>query len=101
MPEDLAPFLGTNVFPEGNYFDLCDPGPFPEAEYGFAFAGSFVSGSAAADPKREEKMAPMNNNARRFYLVGRPGRPGSKGSTITCSSIVITGTAPRSTTTGP
>ncbi len=68
VPEEMAPFLGSNVFPEGNYFDLSIKARFLRAEYGFAFASSFVSGSAAADPEREEKIAPVRNNARRFYL---------------------------------
>ncbi len=69
VPDDMAPFLGSNVFPEGNYFDLSIKARFLKAEYGFAYASSFVSGSAAADPEREEKIAPVHNNARRFYLT--------------------------------
>ena len=69
VPEEMSPFLGSNVFPEGNYFDLNIKARFLNAEYGFAFASSFVSGSAAADPEREEKIAPVTNSTRRFYLA--------------------------------
>jgi beta-galactosidase GanA len=69
VPEDRSPFLGTNVFPEGNYFDLSNKARFLKAEYGFAFATSFTSGAAAADPEREEKVSPISDNARRFYYA--------------------------------
>jgi len=69
VPEDMAPFLSANVFPEGNYFDLSIKARFLKAEYCFAYASSFTSGSAAADPEREEKIAPVDNNSRRFYLA--------------------------------
>jgi beta-galactosidase len=69
IPEDRSPFLGSNVFPEGNYFDLSVKARFLKSEYGFAFATSFTSGSAAIEPDREEEIAPVKNNARRFYLA--------------------------------
>ncbi len=69
VPEDRQPFLGTNVFPHhGNYFDLTVKARYLLAEHGFAFASSFVSGAAATDPRREEAISPVRNNARRFYL---------------------------------
>jgi len=67
VPEDRSPFLGANVFPEGSYFDLVCKARFLKAEYGFAFATSFVAGAAAEDPEREEQIAPISNNQRRFY----------------------------------
>ncbi len=69
VPEEMAPFLGSNAFPEGNYFDLSIKAKFLKEEYGFAFASSFVSGRPAADPDREQKIAPVRNNDRRFYLT--------------------------------
>ncbi|HOP06240.1 MAG TPA: beta-galactosidase [candidate division Zixibacteria bacterium] len=70
VPDDRQPFLGANVFPDqGNYFDLSVRARFLKAEYGFAFATSFVSGAAAADAKREQLIAPVTNNSRRFYLA--------------------------------
>lgn len=69
VPEDMAPFLGSNVFPEGNYFDLSVKAKFLKAEYGFAYASSFTSGAAAIDPERENEIAPIKNNSRRFYLA--------------------------------
>lgn len=68
VPDDMAPFLGSNVFPEGNYFDLSVKARFLRAEYGFAFATSFSSGAAALEPDREREIAPIKNNTRRFYL---------------------------------
>ena len=69
VPTDRSPFLGSNVFPEGNYFDLVVKARFLRAEYGFAFASSFTSGAAALEPEREEEVAPITNNTRRFYLA--------------------------------
>ena len=69
IPEDRAPFLGTNVFPGGSYFDLTVKARFLRSEYGFAFATSFSSGSEAQDPEREELIAPIAAHQRRFYLA--------------------------------
>ncbi|MFH1374699.1 MAG: beta-galactosidase [bacterium] len=69
VPEDRFPFLGSNVFPDGSYFDLAVKGRFLQAEYGFAFASSFTSGKAAENPEREEQIAPVKNQTRRFYLT--------------------------------
>lgn len=69
VPEDRSPFLGSNVFPEGSYFDLVNKARFLKAEYGFAYATSFTSGKSAEDPKREERISPVENNHRRFYLT--------------------------------
>jgi hypothetical protein len=69
VPEDRSPFLGANVFPEGSYFDFSIKARFLKAEYSFAFASSFVSGSSAANPEREAQAAPIKNTIRRFYLA--------------------------------
>lgn len=69
VPEDRQPFLGSNVFPEGTYFDLNVKARFLKAEYGFSFATSFTSGAAAGNPDREDDIAPIHNNTRRFFLA--------------------------------
>lgn len=69
VPDDRAPFLGCNVFPEGTYFDLTNKARFMKSEYGFAYATSFSCGRAAEDPAREEAMAPLSNNNRRFFFA--------------------------------
>ena len=69
VPEDRAPFLGVNVFPEGNYFDLVNKARFLKAEYGFAFASSFTSGAASAQPNRDRELKPLTENIRRFYYA--------------------------------
>jgi len=69
VPEDRSPFLGSNVFPEGTYFDLVNKARFLKSEYGFAYAASFSSGLAATDPEREHEIAPVTNNQRRFYYA--------------------------------
>lgn len=69
VPEDRSPFLGANVFPEGNYFDLVNKARFLKAEYGFAFASSFTSGNASPTPKRESELSPVTDNIRRFYYT--------------------------------
>ena len=69
VPADRSPFLGANVFPDGNYFDLSVKAKFLKSEYGFAYASSFTSGASATEPTREEEIAPITNNIRRFYLA--------------------------------
>ena len=69
VPNDRSPFLGSNVFPEGNFFDLSVKARFLKSEYGFAYASSFTSGAAAEEPEREEQIAPIEDNTRRFYLA--------------------------------
>lgn len=69
VPDDRAPFLGANVFPGGSYFDLAVKARFLKSEYGFAFATSFSSGAAAEDPAREEMIAPIPANQRRYYMA--------------------------------
>lgn len=68
VPDDRSPFLGSNVFPEGSYFDLVNKARYLHAEYGFAYASSFTSGIATPDPERQARVAPLKNNARRFFL---------------------------------
>lgn len=69
VPDDRAPFLGSNVFPRGTYFDLSVKARFLKAEYGFAYGASFTSGAAAVDPEREEQIAPMSPNTTKFFLA--------------------------------
>ncbi|RKX24257.1 MAG: hypothetical protein DRP47_11670 [Candidatus Zixiibacteriota bacterium] len=69
VPKEMAPFLSVSTFPDSTYFDLAMKGRFLKAEYGFAFASSFASGAAASDPEREEELAPIGNNTRRFYFA--------------------------------
>jgi beta-galactosidase len=69
VPDDRSPFLGSNVFPEGTYFDLVNKARFLKSEFGFAFATSFTCGSAAEDPGRDQFLAPITNNYRRFYFA--------------------------------
>ena len=70
VPEDRSPFLGANVFPgAGNYFDLSVKARFLQAEYGFAFAASFVSGAASVASRPDKDTSPVTNNARRFYMA--------------------------------
>ncbi len=69
VPSDRSPFIGANVFPEGSYFDLVNKARYLRSEYGFAFASSFTSGAAAANPSREYDIAPIQDNTRRFYYA--------------------------------
>jgi beta-galactosidase len=69
VPDDRQPFLGSNVFPQGTYFDLINKARYLRAEFGFAMATSFVSGKPASDPKREQHLTPVHNNERRFYFA--------------------------------
>jgi beta-galactosidase len=78
VPEDRQPFLGSNVFPQGTYFDLVNKARYLKAEFGFAMATSFVSGRPASDPVRERVLSPVRNNERRFYYAAGLGA-GFKG----------------------
>jgi beta-galactosidase GanA len=69
VPSDRSPFVGANVFPEGSYFDLINKARYLQSEYGFAYASSFTSGAAAANPSRENDIAPIKDNTRRFYYA--------------------------------
>jgi beta-galactosidase len=79
-PSDLLPafnlvsvekdcMLGTNVFPEGSYFDLVQKGRFLKGEYDFAWASSFISGSAATERQLQVNVGHYPDGLRRFYLV--------------------------------
>ena len=69
IPEDRAPFLGSNVFSRGNYFDLVTKAKFLKHEYGFAFATSFISGSPAIKVDQEQITSVVKENESRFYLA--------------------------------
>jgi hypothetical protein len=69
VPEDRSPFLGSNVVPEGSYFDLTTKARFLKAEYGFAFATSFTCGRASANVERQEALTPVDQETSRFYLA--------------------------------
>ncbi len=66
--EDRDHMLGTNVFPEGSYFDLVQKGRFLRGEYGFAWASSYTSGAPATD-ERAKRDESYSDGLRRFYLV--------------------------------
>jgi beta-galactosidase len=79
-PSDLLPafdlvshekesMLGTNVFPDGSYFDLIQKGRFLKGEYDFAWASSFVSGSSATEKQLQGNAQLFPDGLRRFYLV--------------------------------
>ncbi|MGH8016542.1 MAG: hypothetical protein ACREBV_10140, partial [Candidatus Zixiibacteriota bacterium] len=68
-PGDRDPFLGVNVFPEGNYFDLAVKARFLKAEYGFAFASSFVCGTTTRDGKAPVKTKRFTTRDQKFYLA--------------------------------
>ena len=69
VPEDRFPFLGSNIFARGSYLDLVLRAKFLRAEYGFAYAASFTSGTSAADAEHGAKVSPIAENVTRFYLA--------------------------------
>ncbi len=69
VPGDRDPFLGVNVFPEGNYFDLAVKARFLKAEYGFAFASSFVCGTSAKNRDGSMSSNHFTPQHQRFYLA--------------------------------
>ncbi len=69
VPQDRFPFLGSNVFAKGSYFDLVIKAKFLRAEYGFAYAASYTSGTSASDSVQGAKITPVTKNTARFYLA--------------------------------
>jgi len=69
VPNDRDPFLGANVFPDGNYFDLAVKARFLKAEYGFAFASSFVCGAATREAKTPQNSKKFTTRDQKFYLA--------------------------------
>ena len=69
VPGDRDPFLGANVFPEGNYFDLAVKARFLKAEYGFAFASSFVCGTSTKSRDGSSAANRFTPQHQRFYLA--------------------------------
>jgi beta-galactosidase len=62
--------LGTNVFPEGNYFNLIQKGRYLRGEYQFSWALSFSSGSPATEEEVKISDNIYPDGLRRFYIVG-------------------------------
>jgi beta-galactosidase len=69
VSKEKESMMGTNVFPEGSYFDQIQKGRYLKGEYKFAWGSSFVSGSPATE--RQLQVVPQNypDGLRRFYLV--------------------------------
>ncbi len=61
--------LGTNIFPEGTYFDLVQKGRYMRGEHGFAWASSFISGSPAETRELKSGNLTYPDGLRRFYIV--------------------------------
>lgn len=66
---DRETMLGSNVFPEGTYFDLCQKGRYLKGEHDFAWASSFISGYAATQNDLKLQREAYSDGLRRFYLV--------------------------------
>lgn len=69
LSKDREVMLGTNVFQEGNYFNLVQKGRFLRGEYKFAWASSYTSGSPATTEKIKSGQTAYPDGLRRFYLV--------------------------------
>ncbi len=69
VPEDRSPFMGSNVFSRGNYFDLVTKAKYLSSEFGFAFATSFISGAPSINTEHDEKVAKVTENSSRFFLA--------------------------------
>jgi beta-galactosidase len=61
--------LGSNVFPEGTYFDLIQKGRYLRGEHNFAWASSFISGASATDKELKAGDVDYSDGLRRFYIV--------------------------------
>jgi beta-galactosidase len=69
VSKDTEAMLGTNVFPEGTYFDLAQKGRYLDGEYSFAWASAFTSGKAATERELKAGLPDYPVGLRRFYLV--------------------------------
>jgi beta-galactosidase len=69
VSQEKDTMLGSNVFPEGSYFDLVQKGRYLHGEYQFAWASSYVSGNPASDKQLHSGLAIYPDGLRRFYLV--------------------------------
>ncbi len=67
--QETEAMLGTNVFPEGTYFDLAQKGRYLDGEYKFAWASAFTSGTAATERELKAGLPEYSAGLRRFYLV--------------------------------
>ncbi len=66
---DREVMMGTNVFPEGSYFDFIQKGRFLRGEHQFAWGASFVSGSSVTEEELKIGNISYPDGLRRFYLV--------------------------------
>jgi len=67
--DETEAMLGTNVFPEGTYFDLAQKGRYLDGEYSFGWASAFTSGKAATERELKAGLPDYPAGLRRFYLV--------------------------------
>lgn len=63
------PLVGASVFPDGTSFDLMQKARYMRTMTDFAWAPSFVSGNLTSNKTEAEKMFPITDGRRRYFLV--------------------------------
>ena len=61
--------VGASVFPEGTAFDLMQKARYMRTMTDFAWAPSFISGSVTSNREESEKMFPVTDGRRRFFIA--------------------------------
>lgn len=66
---DKEHLVGASVFPEGLAFGLTQKARYMRTMTDFAWAPSFISGCPTADRAESEKLLPITDGRRRFYIA--------------------------------
>ncbi len=61
--------VGASVFPDGSAFDLMQKARYMRAMSDFAWAPSFISGNLTTNRTESEKMFPITDGRRRFFVA--------------------------------
>lgn len=66
---DQDHLYGASVFPDGTSFDLMQKARYMRTMADFAWAPSFISGNFTANRSESEKMFPISDGRRRFFVA--------------------------------
>ncbi len=67
--EEVEPLVGASVFPDGTAFDLMQKARYMRTMTDFAWAPSFISGNVTTNRSESEKMFPITDGRRRYFLA--------------------------------
>jgi hypothetical protein len=66
---EQAPLVGTSIFPDGSAFDLMQKARYIRTMTDFAWSPAFISGSTTTSRAESEKMFPISEGRRRFFIT--------------------------------